>query len=34
MARVEETAKLIEGCEGGAEVVDLVHQFGDEEDLA
>ncbi|RLM79806.1 putative retrotransposon protein [Panicum miliaceum] len=33
MARVEETAKLIKGCEGGAEVEDLVHQFGDK-DLA
>jgi hypothetical protein len=34
MACVEETAKLIEGCEGGAEVEHLVHQFGDEEDVA
>lgn len=34
MARVKEIAKLIEGCEASAEVEDLVHQTGDEEDLS
>jgi hypothetical protein len=30
MARVEETAKLIEGCESCAEVEDLAQQSGTE----
>ncbi|RLM54630.1 hypothetical protein C2845_PM10G10250 [Panicum miliaceum] len=34
MARVEETVKLIVGCESGVEVEDLVQQSGDREDLS
>ncbi|RLN00202.1 putative retrotransposon protein [Panicum miliaceum] len=34
MARVEETAKLIEVCESGVEVEDLAQQSGDGEDLS